>query len=242
MKTVHEVSALAGVSIRTLQYYDSIGLLKPSKRTESGYRLYDREDLARLQQILLFRELEFPLKEIRRIIESSDFDRTRALAQQVGLLELKRDRLSHLIDLARDLMKGADVVSFSAFDSSEIDAYAERAKASWGDTPEWGEFERRNAGRSPEEGKRLGDELLDLFVPFGRMAAEGADPASAAARQQAQAIQAFISEHFYACSNEVFAQLGRAYGSGGDFTRNIDAAAGPGAGEFAAQAIASYVR
>ena len=86
MLTVHEVSKLTGVSIRTLQYYDEIGLLSPASYTEAGYRLYDDSALERLQQILLFRELEFPLKEIRRIIDAPDFDQARALEQQIELL------------------------------------------------------------------------------------------------------------------------------------------------------------
>ena len=82
MMTVHEVSKLTGVSIRTLQYYDKIGLLKPTGYTQSGYRLYDDTALEKLQQILLFRELEFPLKEIKEIISSADFDREKALEEQ----------------------------------------------------------------------------------------------------------------------------------------------------------------
>ena len=90
MMTVHEVSKLAGVSIRTLQYYDKIGLLHPTGYTDAGYRLYDDADLERLQHILLFRELEFPLKDIRDILNSPDFDRSRALEQQIELLKLKK--------------------------------------------------------------------------------------------------------------------------------------------------------
>ena len=89
MKTVNEVSKLTGVSIRTLRYYDKIGLLKPTEYTESGYRLYDDAALERLQQILLFRELEFPLKDIKDIVTRSDFDKKLALDQQIELLELK---------------------------------------------------------------------------------------------------------------------------------------------------------
>ena len=87
MKTINEVSKLTGVSIRTLQYYDKIGLLKPAEYTESGYRLYDDAALERLQQILLFRELEFPLKDIKDIVTRSDFDKRLALDQQIELLD-----------------------------------------------------------------------------------------------------------------------------------------------------------
>ena len=91
MMTVNEVSKLTGVSIRTLQYYDTIGLLKPDGYTASDYRLYDDTALERLQQILLFKELEFPLKEIKRIIDAPDFDRDKALSQQIELLTMKKD-------------------------------------------------------------------------------------------------------------------------------------------------------
>ena len=240
MKTVHEVSELAGVSIRTLQHYDSIGLLCPAKRTEAGYRLYSDEDLERLQQILLFRELEFPLKDIKRIVDSPDFDRSRALEQQIELLELKRERIGNLIHLAKSMMKkGTGTMSFEAFDTSKIDEYTRQAKESWGNTREWKEFEMKSAGRSAQDEKALGGELLALFEPFGRMAAEGADPVSDEAQAHARAIQDFISTHYYQCSDEVFKQLGVTYGSGGDFTRNINAAAGEGAAEFASQAIAA---
>ena len=90
MMTVNEVSKLTGVSIRALQYYDKIGLLHPAEYTEAGYRLYDDTALERLQQILLFRELEFSLKEIQSILQSPDFDRDRALDQQICLLTLKK--------------------------------------------------------------------------------------------------------------------------------------------------------
>ena len=79
MRTVKEVSQITGVSVRTLHHYDAIGLLKPTAVTEAGYRLYDDEALERLQQILLFREVGFPLKEIKRILDSSNFDRSQAL-------------------------------------------------------------------------------------------------------------------------------------------------------------------
>ena len=88
MMTVKEVSKLTGVSVRTLQYYDKIGLMKPTEYTASGYRLYDDTALETLQQILLFKELEFPLKEIKEILTRPDFDRSKALEQQITLLTM----------------------------------------------------------------------------------------------------------------------------------------------------------
>ena len=124
MRTVNEVSKLTGISVRTLHHYDAVGLLKPTAFTQAGYRLYDDTALERLQQILLFRELEFPLKDIKKIIESPDFDRGRALEQQIELLTLKKEHLENLIDLAREIKKnGANTMDFKAFDKSKIDNY-----------------------------------------------------------------------------------------------------------------------
>ena len=95
MKTVKEVSRITGVSVRTLHHYDAIGLLKPTAVTEAGYRLYDDAALERMQSILLFRELQFPLKDIKRILDAPDFDPMAALAQQVHLLEMQREHLEH---------------------------------------------------------------------------------------------------------------------------------------------------
>ena len=119
---VNEVSKLTGVSIRTLQYYDRIGLLHPAKYTEAGYRLYDDAALETLQQILLFRELEFPLKDIKEIISSPDFDRRKALDQQIELLRLKQEHIENLIDLAREIkLSGVKKLTFDAFDTRKIE-------------------------------------------------------------------------------------------------------------------------
>ena len=105
MKKINEVSKVSGVSIRTLQYYDNIDLLKATKRTESGYRLYDDTALEQLQQILLFRELKFPLKEIKIMISSPNFDKTKAIDQQIKLLTLRKERLDNIIKFAREIKK-----------------------------------------------------------------------------------------------------------------------------------------
>ena len=241
MRTVHEVSELAHVSVRTLRHYDKIGLLKPSGRSEAGYRLYSDDDLARLQQIMLFRELEFSLADIGAILDSPGFDRDKALDQQIELLELRREHIGNLIGMAKALRgREGSTLEFEPFDTSKLDEYAEQAKASWGKTPQWKEYEDKWAGRPKEEQVAMGKSLMELFVPFGRMSAEGADPSCEEALAQVAKIQAFIAENYYDCTNEILAGLGQAYGSGGDFTRNINAAAGPGAAEFAAAAVRAY--
>ena len=149
MMTVHEVCSLTGVSIRALQYYDEIGLLPPARYTEARYRLYDAAALERLQQVLLFRELEFPLKDIQRIIRSPSFDRQKALDQQIALLELKKERLDNLIRLAREIRSSGvkTKMDFSAFDTEKMDEYAAKAKEVWGETPAYREYEQKAAGR-----------------------------------------------------------------------------------------------
>ncbi len=120
MKTVKEVSKITGVSIRTLRYYDEIGLLKPAKLTDSGYRLYDNTALEKLQEIMFFRELELPLTEIKKIMENPNYDREQVLSAQKRCLERKRNRLNGLIELITDVMKGVNTMSFEAFSSDDI--------------------------------------------------------------------------------------------------------------------------
>ena len=105
MKTVKEVSRLAGVSIRTLRYYDEIGLLKPARVTEAGYRLYDDQELEKLQEILFYKELEIPLSDIKKIMGTPEYDKQKALVVQKSLLERKRNRLNGIIELIDDVMK-----------------------------------------------------------------------------------------------------------------------------------------
>lgn len=120
MKTVKEVSAITGVSIRTLRYYDEIGLLKPTGLTESGYRLYDNKALEKLQEIMFFRELEIPLADIKEIMDNPNYDRKQALLTQKSLLEQKRNRLNGIIELITDVMGGANTMNFEAFSSEDV--------------------------------------------------------------------------------------------------------------------------
>lgn len=120
MKTVKEVSAITGVSIRTLRYYDEIGLLKPTDLTESGYRLYDNKALEKLQEIMFFRELEIPLADIKEIMDNPNYDRKQALLTQKSLLEQKRNRLNGIIELITDVMRGANTMNFEAFGSEDV--------------------------------------------------------------------------------------------------------------------------
>lgn len=120
MKTIKDMSKISGASIRTLRYYDEIGLLKPTKLTQAGYRLYDDKALEKLQEIMFFRELEIPLMDIKVIIDNPNCDKEQALFTQKSLLEQKRNRLNGIIELITDVMKGVNTMSFGAFDNEEI--------------------------------------------------------------------------------------------------------------------------
>ena len=120
MKTVKDMSEITGVSIRTLRYYDEIGLLKPTKLTDAGYRLYDNKALVRLQEIMFFKELEIPLEDIKKIMDNPNYDREQVLLTQKSLLEQKRNRLNGIIELISDVMKGVNTMSFEAFNDEEV--------------------------------------------------------------------------------------------------------------------------
>ena len=125
MKTVKDVSEIAGVSIRTLRYYDDIGLLKPTELTEAGYRLYNDKALEKLQEIMFYGELEIPLSDIKIILENPFYDKKQALLTQKALLEQKRNRLNGIIELISDVVKGVNTMSFEAFSKEEIEAIVE---------------------------------------------------------------------------------------------------------------------
>lgn len=238
MMTVKQVSDISGVSVRTLRYYDRIGLLSPTEYTEAGYRLYDDAALEKLQQILLFRELEFPLKDITAIMESPAYDRKKALAQQIELLELKRQHLDDLIAFARGIkMIGVKAVDFSAFDTSKIDEYTKRAKEKWGNTQAYEEFSQKK--RSSEENERLMEDFMQLFAEFGKL--KGESPESSEAQAMVKKLQGFITEHFYTCTDEILSGLGKMYAADGEFREHINSVGGKGTAEFVSKAIAVCV-
>lgn len=240
MMTVNEVSKISGMSIRSLHYYEEIGLLPATEVTQAGYRLYDDNALARLQLILLFRELQFPLKEIKTILDNPDFDRSKALEQQIHLLELRKEHLQNLIDLARGIkMIGVKHMNFEAFDTRKIDEYAEEAKKTWGQTDAYKEYEKKSAGRTKEAQQALNAEMMGIFAEFGRVK-DGA-PDSDAARGLVVKLQKHITDNYYTCTDEILESLGQMYAGGGDFTTNIDKVGGEGTAVFANEAIESYL-
>ena len=241
MMTVHEVSALTGVSVRTLHHYDAIGLLSPAAVTDAGYRLYDEKSLARLQDILLYRELEFPLKQIKSILDSPGFDRKTALSQQIELLTVRKERLEQLITFAQALrQKGNDNMNFTAFDEEKQKQYAEQAKKAWGDTDAYKEYEKKSAHTTAAQQKQAGIALMQRMAEFGAMKASS--PAEPAVQEKVRELQDFITENFYTCTKPILSGLGQMYAAGGEMTENIDAVGGAGTGAFIAAAIEEYCK
>ncbi len=239
MMTVADMSRLSGVSVRTLHHYDEIGLLKPAQVTEAGYRLYGQEELEALHTILFYRELRFPLKEIRRIMQSPDFDRNRALEQQVELLEKQLQHTETLLAYARGiLLTGVKHMDFSAFDTRKMDEYAAQAKTLWGNTEAYREFEERSARETPEDRERNERGMELLMRRFGEK--KHLPPESEEAQALVQELRDYITANWYNCTVVILRGLGRMYAGGGAITENIDKEGGEGTSDFAAKAIEIY--
>jgi len=235
MKTVKEVSDLTGISVRTLHHYDAIGLLKPSKVTEAGYRLYDEASLRRLQSILLFKELQFPLKEIKSILDSPGFDQDKALEQQIHLLEMQKDRLERIIALARSIQqKGVSDMNFEPFDRTELEKYEAEAKKKWNDTDAWQEYASRPKKSASEQQEAAG-RLMDIFRQIGAL--RDLSPSDSLVQEKIDELQNFITENYYTCTDEILKGLGQMYVSDPRMQKNIDKAGGIGTAEFTAKAI-----
>ena len=238
MKTVKQVSELTGGSVRTLHHYDEIGLLKPARITEAGYRLYDDISLQRLHAIMLLKELQFPLKEIRTILDSPGFDPMEALQQQIELLELQKQHLETLISHAREIQKtGVISMDFSSFNTEKIDRYAQEAKEKWGKTEAYKEYETKTAGKDMQA---TGDRLMDIFREFGEI--RHLSPAAPEAQALVLKLQSFITDNYYTCTKQILFGLGQMYAAPGEMKDNIDKAGGEGTGAFAKDAITIYCK
>ena len=236
MKTVKQIAKQTGVSVRTLHHYDAIGLLNPTEVTEAGYRLYDADALERLYLIIVYRELGFSLKQIAGILDAPDFDRNRALEEQIVLLEQKREQLQNRITFARGLqLTGVKNMNFKDFDHKKLDDYSAQAKAMWGKTEAWKEYEQKSNGRSKETEKDLGNDLMGLFTRLGTLRDQ--NPGSDTVQDWVAQLQAFITAHYYTCTKPILKGLGEMYAAGGSMTENIDKAGGSGTGAFAKAAI-----
>lgn len=241
---IKEFAALVGVSVRTLHYYDEIGLLAPaSVDTQSGYRYYDDASLARMQEILFYRELDFPLKEIAALLASPNYDKTQALAAQKELLILKRDRLDRLITAIDSAEKG--VIDMNAFDNSAFeakrDAYAAEAKGRWGASAAWQEHEMKTKNYTGEKWQTLSAEMAGIFADFAAAMTQGLAPESDNAQALVKRLQDHISANYYTCTNEILAGLGQMYTADARFRASIDRHT-VGTADYVSKAITHYCR
>ena len=239
---IKECSRLTGVSVRTLHYYDEIGLLKPSYVDEqNGYRFYDAAYPERMQEILFYREPDFSLKSIAEILSSPDYDRHKVLDGQKRLLIMKKERPERLIAALEQAKKGE--ITMRAFDNSEYETarqqYEDEAKQRWGNTDAYKESQAKTAGYSKEKWNDVLDGLNGVFVEFAecKKCSERAD--SDTAQRLVQKLQDYITANFYHCTNEILAGLGQMYVCDERFRNNIDSH-GEGTAEFVSEAIGVY--
>ncbi|NBH14046.1 MerR family transcriptional regulator [Lachnospiraceae bacterium] len=237
--SVHEVAELTGITARTLHYYDEIGLLKPTKVTDAGYRMYDGTALSRLQSVLLFRELEFPLKEIKAILDNPDFDQSEVIAQQIKLLELQYKHIGELITFTREIQKkGVTALNFDVFDKREIEKYEAEVKAKWGNTKAYQEYKQTDIARNGGSYSKIANELLTMFSELGGL--KHLTPNSDEVQKKISELQKFITDNYYVCTNEILSGLGEMYVCDERFKNNIDKAGGDGTADFVGQAIVVY--
>ena len=243
-KTISEMAKLSGVSVRTLHYYDEIGLLAPSEVvSETGYRYYDDNSLEKLQQILFYRELDFPLKEIAQIMNASDYNKEEALTRQRELLKLKRKRLDKLIGLLDANMKGDTTMSFDEFDTTEIDEakvkYAEEVKERWGNTDVYTQSQKKTAHYTKEDWARINGERENLQKQFATCIGE--DPSCERVQELVRLWQKHITDYYYDCTKEILSGLGQMYVLDERFTKNIDKQ-GAGTAKFMNAAFEVYCK
>lgn len=241
-RTISEMAKLSGVSVRTLHYYDEIELLTPSEVIpETGYRYYDDDALVKLQQILFYRELDFPLREIVQIMSASNFNKEKALLKQRELLKLKRKRLDQLIKLLNANLKGDTTMRFEEFNTDEIEAAKEKfsteVKEKWGNTEAYEENLQKTAGYGKENWKKVTEQMDDLLKKFAAHLED--DPASESVQKLVGEWQQYITDAHYNCTKEILADLGTMYTADERFTKNMDKF-GVGTGKLMSDAIAVY--
>ncbi len=242
--SISETAKLTGVSVRTLHYYDEIGILKPVCVDEhNGYRFYDERSLKRLQTILFYRELDFSLKEIDTIISNPDFIMSEALSRQKELLKLKKERIERLITAIDNNLRGEDTMNFNAFDNSEFEAqkekFATEAKEKWGDTDAFKENEKKTSDYSNEKWAEVNNEMNSIICEATECMKKGNLPESDAAQAIVRKLQEFITENHYNCTKEILSGLGQMYVGDERFKANIDKC-GDGTAEFMSRAIEYY--
>ena len=241
---IKEFAKLTGVSVRTLHYYDEIGLLKPALvDAQNGYRFYDENSLLRMQEILFYRELDFPLKSILEILSSPDYDKQKALAEQRKLLELKKERLERIIDALDGATKGK--VTMAAFDNSYYETarkqYEVEAKQRWGETDAYKEHAEKTAKYTKDKWQDVNDGLMAIFSKFAECMKNCNTSNSDEAQALVKELQTYITENYYTCTKDILAGLGQMYVADERFKTNININ-GTGTADFVSKAIEIYCR
>lgn len=240
---VGDVARLAGVSVRTLHHYDELGLLKPSRRSESGYRLYTDEDLRRLQQILFYKELGFGLERIADVMNAPDFDRREALVEQRRLLADRVQRLQatlHLVDKTLASIDGGVQMTkeemFEVFGDFDPSQYEAEVKERWGHTEAYKESARRTKQYTKADWQRFKEESEEIGTDIARLMDDGVPPTDPRAMDAVERHRLQIDAWFYPCSREMHAELGKMYVSDERFRRTYDAVR-PGMAQYVCDAI-----
>jgi DNA-binding transcriptional MerR regulator len=236
MKTVGEVAALAGVTVRTLHHYDELGLLSPSGRSEAGYRLYSYDDLTRLREVLTWRTLGFSLTEIAALLDDPGHDRLAALQRQRELIERELDRLGALagaVDAAIAAHRnGTELEVTTMFDGFDPSEYEDEARERWGHTDAYRESARRAAQYGESEWQQIRREAEEIVREMVALMRAGEPADGAAARTLAERHRQHISRWFYPCSTRMHRGLAEMYVADPRFTETY---------EREAEGLAAYV-
>ncbi len=235
---IKEFADFAGVSVRTLHYYDEIGLLPPAfVDKDTGYRYYDESAMIRMQEILFYRELDFSLKNIAKILSSPDYDIKKSMEEQKILLTLKKERLERMISSIDQAMKGVNVMS--VFDNSEFERYKAEAEEKWGRTDAYKQHEEKTKNYTKQKWNVLAENMDNIMAEFSVCLKENESSDSDKVQALVKKLQNHITENYYFCSNEILAGLGQMYLADERFRSNIDKHMS-GTAEFISRAIASY--
>lgn len=235
---INEVSRLTGLTVKTLQHFDTIGLLSPI-RNLNGYRNYNESDIIKLQTILFFRELDFPLKRIKEILSSESFNLNAALKDQIKLLEIKQKRINSIIELAKKNLGDEKMRDISVFNNNEFKKYESEVKEKWGNTNAYKESKSKLRNQSDEEIKKTGDDMMDIFRRFGLIKTE---PINQESLNLVEELQQFITDHYYKCDNKILLGLASMYITDERFKTNIDKEGGIGTAEFVNSCIIDYLK
>lgn len=238
--TINKLAKLCGITVRTLHYYDEIGLLSPNSIAPNGYREYDQENLIRLQSILFFKELDIPLKEIKRIIDSPNYDKHTALKKHKKLLALKRERLDRIINLVDDNLE-KDEISLKEFDMTnikeQINKYQQEAKERWGDTEAFKQSSKRTSKYSTADWQKINEERDNIFSDFADSLNNTNDCKDTDVLVKEW--KNHISRYYYDCTDEILSGLADMYMYDGRFKENMDKH-GEGLTEFISKSIKNY--